>query len=235
MKWYYKFLIDNNTCLALNDAISSTYLFKKELNKYKKKFPNLKLYINFYEDRGKILQDYKEKVTGIYCLINKINGHDYIGSSINISNRVRSYLNNRYLSLKANNNKPISPALLKYGQQNFAFIILEFLPISYTHLKQINKDKNFLLDRETFWIVSFLPYYNVLKYGTSSKGYKHTVKTRNLLSNMAKNRKLSNKTKALISVSMLGNKNSFFGKHHRTVSILKIINKKIIWVSIFIW
>lgn len=56
---------------------------------------------------------------------------------------------------------PIVKALLKYGQDNFAVLIVEYVDV-----------KNLTL-RETHYITKFLPYYNVLKQGYYSIGYKH--------------------------------------------------------------
>jgi group I intron endonuclease len=75
--------------------------------------------------------------------------------------------------------------LLKYGQHNFAVLIIE-----YAETETINV-------RETSWISQLLPYYNVLKQGYSSLGYKHTEATKELLSNLAKNR--IDETKDLIA------------------------------------
>jgi group I intron endonuclease len=61
--------------------------------------------------------------------------------------------------------------------------------------------------RETYWITKLLPYYNVLKQGYSSLGYKHTEETRELLSNLAKSRIHSDETKALISKALTGENN----------------------------
>ena len=61
---------------------------------------------------------------------------------------------------------PITAALLKYGQNNFALLILEYVEV-----------KNLTI-RETYFITNLLPYYNVLKQGYSSIGYKHTEVTK---------------------------------------------------------
>ena len=68
---------------------------------------------------------------------------------------------------------PIIQALLKYGQENFAILIVEYVDIENLSV------------RETFYITHFLPYYNVLKQGYSSLGYKHTEATKKLLSELA--------------------------------------------------
>ena len=44
----------------------------------------IKIYNNFKEDKDQIKKDQKGK-TGVYCLVNLINGHIYIGSSVNLA------------------------------------------------------------------------------------------------------------------------------------------------------
>ena len=52
-----------------------------------------------------------------------------IGSSVNIAGRMRNYLNNAFLKDKKNSNMPVVKALLKYGQDNFAVLIVEYTEI----------------------------------------------------------------------------------------------------------
>jgi hypothetical protein len=85
----------------------------------------LKIY-NLKNDRIKILKQEKEK-SGVYYLINYLNGHTYVGSSINLASRMRNYLNNSFLKSKQNVNSPIVKALLKYDQSNFSLLILEYV------------------------------------------------------------------------------------------------------------
>jgi group I intron endonuclease len=63
---------------------------------------------------------------------------------------------------------PIVKALLKYDQLNFSVWILEYV------------EPEFLPIRETFYIIFLIPYYNVLKHGYSSLGYKHTEDTKKI-------------------------------------------------------
>ena len=58
--------------------------------------------------------------------------------------------------------------------------------------------------RETFYITHLLPYYNILKQGYSSLGYKHIEATKQLLYELAKNKVHSEKTKYLISKALVG-------------------------------
>lgn len=84
------------------------------------------------------------KKAGIYCIKNLINNKVYIGKSINIYERIRQHINllnkesldeNRYLIRSWN----------KYGRDNFQYIVLEYLEIDETILKE----------RELYWMGKF--------------------------------------------------------------------------------
>lgn len=173
----------------------------------------LKLYDNFKENRLDILKQQKYK-SGVYCLINKINGNSYVGSSTNLASRMRNYLNTTFLKSKQNINMPIVKALLKYNQDNFNLLILEYVEPQY------------LTIRETYYITRVMPYYNVLKQGYSSLGYKHTEETKKLLSLLAKNRTHSAYTKGLIARALVGENNPFYNKSHSIESKMRIIEAK---------
>lgn len=176
----------------------------------KEKLKPEKIYNSIKEDRVQILKDQRDK-SGVYCLINNINGHAYVGSSINLTSRMRSYLNNTFLKSKQNINMPITKALLKYDQSNFTLLILEYV------------ESQFLTIRETFYITHLMPYYNVLKQGYSSLGYKHTEETKKLLSQLGKNRTHTDKTKILIARALIGENNPFYNKSHSIESKIKMI------------
>lgn len=173
----------------------------------------LKIYYQFKEDRSSILKEQKDK-SGIYCLINNINGHSYIGSSINLASRMKNYLNNTFLKSRQNANMPIVKALLKYGQSNFTLLIVEYV------------EPQVLTVRETYYITSILPYYNVLKQGYSSLGYKHTEETKQLLSELASNRVHSDTTKGLIAKALTGENNPFYNKSHSMESKVRMMEAK---------
>ena len=71
-----------------------------------------------------------------------------------------------------------------------------------------------------------MPYYNVLKQGYSSLGYKHTEETKSLLSQLANNRVHSDKTKGLIARAITGENNPFYNKSHSIESKIRIIEAK---------
>jgi group I intron endonuclease len=174
------------------------------------KMKPINYYSNFKEELPQIKKDQSNQ-TGVYCLLNLINGNIYIGSSVNIANRMKNYSNTAYLKQKKNKSMPIIQALLKYGKENFAVLIVE----------HVSPKK--LTIRETFYILELLPYYNVLKQGYSSLGYKHTEDTKHMLSELAKNRKHSDKTKALISKALIGENNPFYNKNHSFESKIRMI------------
>jgi len=172
------------------------------------KLKPVKVY-NLKKDRVQILKEEKEK-SGVYYLINNTNGHTYVGSSINLASRMRNYLNNTFLKSKQNLNMPIVKALLKYDQSNFTLLILEYV------------ETESLTIRETYYITLFIPYYNVLKQGYSSLGYKHTEETKKLLSELGKNRTHSDLTKSLISKALIGDNNPFYNQSHSVETKLRM-------------
>jgi group I intron endonuclease len=170
----------------------------------------VKVYDNLKFDRIQLLKENKDK-SGVYCLVNKINLNIYVGSSINLSSRMKNYLNKTFLKSKQSINIPIVKALLKYDQSNFMLLIIEYV------------EAGNLTIRETFYITHLMPYYNVLKQGYSSLGYKHTEETKKLLSELASNRTHSDETKALIAKALTGENNPFYNKSHSKESIVRMI------------
>jgi group I intron endonuclease len=183
--------------------------FTKKEDNTKNLLP-IKIYKNFKEDKDIILKEQKEK-SGVYCLVNNINDHLYIGSSINLASRMKNYLNTTFLKSRQNSNMPIVKALLKYDQSDFSLFIVEYVT------------PEFLTVRETFYITEVIPYYNVLKQGYSSLGYKHTEETKKLLSELGKNRVHSEKTKGLIARALTGENNPFYNKSHSVESKVRMI------------
>ena len=199
----------NKNILIYNKLTTIRYYSTKRED-YTENLSPLKLYNNFEENRKKIIIEQKDK-SGVYCIINNINGHSYVGSSINISSRMNNYLNKAFLKARQNMNMPIIKALLKYDQSNFSLFILEYVEAKY------------LAIRETYYITCVMPYYNVLKQGYSSIGYKHTEETKLLLSELAKNRTHNEVTKGLIARALTGENNPFYNKNHSTESKVRMI------------
>lgn len=202
----------NNILIYLNFKLAHYYSTSVALPYAVPNVKPVKIY-NLQNDRAVIFKQEKDK-SGVYFLVNNLNGHSYVGSSINLASRMRNYLNNSFLISKSNANMPIVKALLKYPKSNFSVLILEY------------RDASNLAIRETHYITLLTPYYNVLKQGYSSLGYKHTQETKKLLSDLHTNRTHSDATKALIARALTGENNPFYNKNHSIESKVRISEAK---------
>lgn len=89
----------------------------------------------------------------------------YIGSSVNLGRRLRSYYNPIYISHTSRKSMIINKALIKYGYSKFKLEILEYC------------DPKDLIKREQYYLDLLRPEHNVLRFAYSSLGYKHTKET----------------------------------------------------------
>lgn len=120
-------------------------------------------YLDPVAQKAEILKENAEK-SGIYLFTNKVNGKNYIGSAKNLRKRLMEYFNPKYLERK--NYMYICRSILKHGMCNFSLSILEYCAVSLC------------TNRESFYISSLNPEYNILSRGGSSLGYIHTKETR---------------------------------------------------------
>lgn len=166
---------------------------------------------------------------GIYKITNNINGKCYIGKALNVEKRLYQHKNNQ-------NSRPyLQNAISKYGIENFSFEVIEDNLTKETYGK-----------RERFWI----SYYNSMspngynltsggenepdgtlsdvvkkKISDSHKGKKPTKEARKRMSESAKIKYFSDEHKQNMSLSKMGEKNSFYGKHHSEESKRKMSEK----------
>lgn len=102
--------------------------------------------------------------SGVYAIINTVNGNRYIGSSANISQRWNEH--KRMLCKNMHHSRHLQNAWNKYGADSFEFSVVE-----YCETYQ-------LLDREQFCIDSEKPTYNVCPVAGSCLGVRHTKESR---------------------------------------------------------
>ncbi|MDD4156596.1 MAG: GIY-YIG nuclease family protein [Candidatus Cloacimonetes bacterium] len=122
----------------------------------------------------------KEKIIGVYQIINLINDKTYIGSSIDVKNRWREHKTD--LEKNRHHSIYLQRSWNKYGKANFVFSMLE------------ECDRNELLDREQYYLDKFKSYkkengYNIAKNTSAPMmGRKHSKETLVKLSEGVRNR-----------------------------------------------
>ena len=98
---FNKFFFNKNYLLPLSGeaSLANAYIvghfFLNSIKLYSTLPPSVSpvvIYKNANKDKVKILNDNRGKA-GIYQWVNKINGKTYIGSSVDLYNRLRCYLN----------------------------------------------------------------------------------------------------------------------------------------------
>jgi len=124
----------------------------------------IKVYSNADTMKDNIIKDNHKKV-GVYKWVNYITGDCYVGSSINLSNRLRMYFHYDTISNTTKGNSIIYSALLKNGYSNFSLEILEYC------------DKDIVLEREQYYLNILNPAYNILKIAGSNAGHKQSGET----------------------------------------------------------
>ena len=106
------------------------------------------------------------KNIGIYMIRNKINNKFYIGSSKNLKTRYQIHLNN--INKNKHPNKILIDAYLKYGEENFEYIIIESILID---------DYKYLIEREQWWLDFYNPFgnkgYNIATIAGGVMPYHH--------------------------------------------------------------
>lgn len=103
---------------------------------------------------------------GVYVIENKINGHQYVGSSVNIEKRWKDHI--YLLDKKQHTSSHLQYAWIKYGAEAFQFNILEVC----------DGIKVTLLAREQYYIDTLKPAYNISPTAGSTLGIKFTSEVR---------------------------------------------------------
>lgn len=133
--------------------------------------------------------------SGIYRIVNTVNGKFYIGSSIDLRGR----RNDHFAELKRNIhiNTKLQHAWNKYGEDAFVFEVLELvLP-------------HFLIEREQYWLDHYMPFgvkgYNINTSAASRLGMKHTHETREKISQSRQGIEISPEHREKLRIANLGN------------------------------
>ena len=133
-------------------------------------------------------------ISGIYRIINKINGKGYTGSAVDLEDRWACH---KSLLLRGkHHSKHLQRAWNKDGKDSFEFIMIEQI-----------FDVNLLIEREQYWIDFYKSYdqkfgYNMLPKAGSRLGSKHTEETKKKM----RNRVISEEQKERLRLARLGTK-----------------------------
>lgn len=146
-------------------------------------------------------------VAGIYLIKNKINGHMYVGGSVNIEKRFGEHKRG-----SNSNTQAIDRAILKYGNENFTYQIITELPADWEIIEE----------HERYWINFYNTFknpkhYNLTKGGEGVSGWTPSEETRKRMSESQTGKVLTEETKKKISENMpdmSGEKNNFYGQKH---------------------
>jgi hypothetical protein len=96
--------------------------------------------------------------SGIYKITNIVNGKFYIGSTTRLSARKAEH---KYRTKNHKGNSAIRSAVIKYGEENFAFDILEVFEFGEWTSREYKDEV--LSSREQYYIDTLSPKYNIRK------------------------------------------------------------------------
>lgn len=144
------------------------------------------IYQNCELEKARILRDNKNKPV-VYRWVNNINSKTYVGSSVNLTERLYKYFSIQHLTKYKT---PIHNALLKYGFDNFSLEILEYC-----------EQGVYPVTREQYYFGLLKPEYNILEIAGSSLGFKHSDETLEFFKN---SRKVSEATRNNLSLAATG-------------------------------
>lgn len=144
------------------------------------KIKPLVYYNKLIEDKLSIYKENRNKAA-IYIWVNKINNKSYIGSAIDLSNRLRVYYSFKLMkNILIKGSSPIYSAILKYGYENSNLEILEYCKADE------------LLVREQYYLDLLIPEYNIFKIAGSRLGSKATYETKKAISISSRGCKIIN-------------------------------------------
>lgn len=135
-------------------------------------------------------KDRMNKISGVYEIVNTVNGHRYIGSSVDIINRWR--VHKSALGLSKHHSPYLQRSWDKYGQDFFEFTVLECC------------EKEQLIDREQYFIDTLKPTYNISPTAYSCLGVKHSEETKKRISISKSGDNCSDETRIRLSISHKG-------------------------------
>jgi group I intron endonuclease len=181
------------------------------------------------------------KLSGIYKIVNRVNGKYYVGSSKDIKERFRFH--RKKLNAHKHPNAYLQNAWNKHGINNFEFILIEnvnenvlLTEQKYLDVARIEQDKCYNLQflatgGELREEVRKRMSENFTGVKNNRYGTKHSEETKQRMRDAAKNRgPMSNEQKEKLRLLNTGNNNPRFGTKHslETKQRMSISRKKLL-------
>ena len=133
--------------------------------------------------------------SGIYVIENKINGHRYVGSAVNLKSRWA--VHRCMLRKGTHHSQYLQRAWDKYGKAAFKFEVLE------------RWEPEFLIGMEQWWMNMLQPEYNINPVAGNCLGMKHTAEARANMSAAQKGSTASPETRARQSKALKGKRKGY--------------------------
>jgi len=153
--------------------------------------------------------------SGIYTITNKMNGHRYVGSAVDLEKRFRDHRN--HLRNQTHCNAYLQNAWNKYDEDVFLFEVLE------------EWEPEFLISMEQWWMNMLCPEYNIAPVAGSQLGIKlgpFSDEHRAKLSAALEGRKFSDEHRAKLSTAFKGMQRSLGRKlSDETKAKISVANK----------
>lgn len=156
-----------------------------------------RIYLSPLSEKKTIILENRNSA-GVYALICRANNKFYVGSSINLTNRLLDYMQPAYLAQQTN--RPILRAIVKYGIMNYIFVVLETCHVTDT------------LKREQYWLDLLEPEYNLSPKAGSTLGVTLSEETKAKLRLAHLGNTHTLETRLHMSETRMGSNNSWFGK-----------------------
>lgn len=148
--------------------------------------------------------------SAIYMIVNTVNDKYYIGSAVDVRNRITYHLSR--LNRNIHHNQHLQKAWNKYGKEAFVYLILEKVSKENLEVKeQAWMDRLKANDPEIG--------YNIRKQANSNQGYKHTEEAKEKVRASKIGKPRSEETKEKLRQANLGKKQSLETAQKRSASM----------------
>lgn len=153
---WYNMIVEGNRVFLFANRRPSPMVFTRSLDKNR-------------QNIGDGLLRLGDAMRGIYAIVNKANGHRYVGSANNIGDRWS--LHKHDLRRGRHHSVYLQRAWDKYGEDSFEFVVL----------REVEKKEDLIRNEQEF-LDSLRPEYNILRVAGNSLGHRQSAEARRKMS-----------------------------------------------------